>query len=390
MQVSDKGIKIAVFAGGDPCDLQLWSGTPFFGLRALKRHFNVVYVERKPFPPLWHKTARALLKLTQRRLDIRKWPWLAEKASRSARQRLEQCDADFHVSFAGSNLASFLSNDCRQVLISDATSLAITRYYSELRNHWPMIRTGHAAMEREAMSRAVLLTYPSNWAAQSAKEDFGVDPEKVAVIPWGPNMEKPRSQLEVRTISNGTLRLLFIGIDWQRKGGDIALQTVDCLRRSNVDCTLDIIGAEASAARVPIPVNATFHGRLDKANPAQADLFKTLLERAHFLILPTKAEALGMVFAECAATGLPSLSYATGGVETVVRDGETGILLPIGADAAAFAKVITDLASNPSAYRQMSEAALLDSRDRLDWDAWAVSLMGILKTLKTQSEVKDR
>ena len=281
-----------------------------------------------------------------------------------------------YISFAASGMASMLDDDLKQVLVSDATSIAIAAYYPNLQNLWQPCRSGYEAMEREAMRRAKVLTYPSHWAQQSALNDFGVAPEKVAVVPWGPNGQLP-VRTEPRTCVSGELRLLFVGVDWKRKGGEIALQTAQRLRQRGVACRLDVVGVDSSVLKDSPPDYVKFHGRLNKAEPSELALLHSLFDAAHLFLLPTKAEALGMVFAEAAAVGLPSISFATGGVTTVVKHAETGLLLPPGSTADDFAAAIQQLVSDASKYEAFSRNAIEDSHKRLNWDVWAQMIRAI-------------
>ncbi len=370
--------KVAFFAGGDPLEIKLWSGTPYYALSALREVCDVSYVERRPFPRFLHPLARLILRLSGGRIDIRMLRWVIRLASAPARRRLRKSDADVYVSAASSGLAGMLGKDTQQILISDATSTALTRYYPEMQYLWPWVRGGFSAMERAAMEQARWLTYPSNWAAASASEDFGTDPAKIAVLPWGPNMAKPAAP-QVRTLTDGPLKLLFVGIAWDRKGGEIALETARLLAERGTECTLDIVGVDASSARGPVPDNVRFHGRLDKGDPEETTQLEALFAGAHLFVLPTRAEALGMVFAEAAAMALPSVSYATGGVETVVKHGETGLLLSPDAGAEDFANTIAALANDPARYQALSAAALRDSEERLDWSVWAKAMKHLIE-----------
>lgn len=372
--------KIACFAGGNPRDIQLWSGTPYHALQALERHVDIAYVETQPFPEFWHKLAKIIRKATSNKIDIRMLPLCVKVASAASRRRLKACGADVYISFAASGMASMLDEDLKQILVSDATSIAIAAYYPDLENLWGPCRTGYVAMEREAMRRAQVLTYPSYWAGASAEADFAMESAKIAVLPWGPN-GKPPSGVTPRTFGEGPLRLLFVGIDWQRKGGDIAITIAQDLNARGIPCVLDVVGVDASATALKVTDHVTFHGRLSKSVPRERDLLESLFAAAHLFVLPTKAEALGMVFAEAAAVGLPSISYATGGVETVVKHDHTGVLLPEGSTPQAFADAIDALVSEPARYEAMSCNAIADSRQRLNWDVWAEAIRKICETL---------
>lgn len=91
-------------------------------------------------------------------------------------------------------------------------------------------------------------------------------------------------------------------------------------------------------------------GRLDEAAVpgfhAAADLY----------VWPALREAFGMAFLEAQASGCPVVAGREGGVPGIVRDGETGLLVPPG-DGHAFAAAIGHLLDDAPSRRAMGEAA---------------------------------
>ncbi len=377
--MSDPGRpRVAVFGARDPADKRTWSGTPFHALQALKRHHDVVFVEHRPLPRLFASLDKAVLRLSGGRIALHLVGPLVRLLSAPARRRIAASGADVALSFAGSALSRFLPPDLPHVALSDATSTAIIPYYDAFDAMLPVFKRHFIANETDAMEKSAVLAYPSHWAANSAVRDHGIDPAKVVVIPWGPNRENVAPG-QPRTLNSAyPVRLLFIGLDWERKGGPVALETMRLLGRRGVSCTLDIVGVDQAVAAGPVPSNVTFHGRLYKDNPGEAKRLADLLARADIFFTPTRAEALGIVFAEAAQQGQPSISYRTGGVPGVVRDGKTGVLLDPEAGAEAFADVIAALVADPERYAAMSRAALAFARDHLDWDRWAAAMVPVV------------
>src|SRR6185436_3482760 len=91
---------------------------------------------------------------------------------------------------------------------------------------------GHA-MEQRAIDRAALAIYSSDWAASSAIARYHADRNKVKVVPFGANIEESRTLEEVRAMiaarPRDVCRLLFVGVGWERKGGDIAIEVARLL-----------------------------------------------------------------------------------------------------------------------------------------------------------------
>ena len=119
--------------------------------------------------------------------------------------------------------------------------------------------------------------------------------------------------------------------------------------------TLDVAGDGEARGEVErlfanLGSRVAFHGALDGA--ALAPLYGA----ADLLVWPAVNEAYGMALLEAQAFGCPVLAGRCGGVASVVRDGETGVLAPPG-DAAAFADTLRGLLRDGARSRQLGDAA---------------------------------
>jgi glycosyltransferase involved in cell wall biosynthesis len=92
-----------------------------------------------------------------------------------------------------------------------------------------------------------LAIFASDWAARSAIEKYGINPEKVKVIPYGANIICKRTFDDalklVETRPKRPCKLLFIGKIWTRKGGDVAVETAEILNRRGFETELTLVGS---------------------------------------------------------------------------------------------------------------------------------------------------
>ena len=112
------------------------------------------------------------------------------------------------------------------------------------------------------------------------------------------------------------------------------------------------------------------HGRLDKSDPEQAARLEALFRDSSFFIMPSRQEAYGLAYCEACAFGLPPIGADTGGVGTIVRDGENGLLLPLDADPGDYVRAIGTMWSDAAAYRDLQIGARESFEARLNWRAW--------------------
>ena len=364
---------VGLLTSAEPDDSRAGSGTIWHMARALERAGHTVQ-HFGPVRPFWLPALLAAGAVSRRIAPRHQYnPWhgrmLARAYGRAFTAKARGSKVDWFLApFGGGALAFF--EDARPVVYaSDATFHAMLDYYPGFDGLSRQTLRSGEEIERRALARADVACFASEWAADSAVRDYAASAGNVHVIPFGQNFDTLPSRPLVRERApDAPLRLLFVGVDWERKGGAIAFDTVIQLRAMGIAAHLTIVGCvppaefrDASVDVIPF---------LDKRQPADAARLSNLFAESDLLVLPTRAECYGLVFVEAAALGLPSIATRTGGVPTAVADGETGILLPPSAAGGAYAEEIAALMADTGRYRAMREAARRRFEDSQNWDAW--------------------
>ncbi len=135
---------------------------------------------------------------------------------------------------------------------------------------------------------------------------------------------------------------------------------------------VDGTGMIALLAGDPFPGNEWIERELAVADGVRLLGFRenidTVLGAADAVAVPsTRPEPLGLVALEAATAGLPVIASAHGGLAEIVKNGETGLLVPPG-DRAALAAALRRLADDPSLGERLGEAAARDVRKRFSRD----------------------
>lgn len=360
-------IRAAIIASGDPQDVHYWSGLGVSMVGALGQHFTLVHVERRPYPR-WHPLlVRGMLKLTGGRWDIGWFVPYLRLVTGGMRGRLARARPDVVLAISAGELILALDDGSPVVNIADATGRLLTGYYPDYARMAAMRQRAINAGSQASVCRSILSIFPSAWACEGAMAESGRAAQDMEEIAFGANLADGGAG-HVRSL-DGPLRLLFVGYDWQRKGGDLVSAAVRQLAADGMAVSLDVVGCDRPATEAPSPA-IRFHGRIDKNLPDQRALLQQLYGAAHLFVMPTRAEAFGVVFAEAAAHGLPSIALRTGGVPSAVRHGQTGWLLEPDARAADLAAAIRRIAGDAALYRQLSANALADAAQRLNWEVW--------------------
>jgi glycosyltransferase involved in cell wall biosynthesis len=234
-----------------------------------------------------------------------------------------------------------------------------------MRSDLPFLRPVLRRILRQSDAVTAISTYT---AGQLAREVPGTASR---IIPFGATVEPP-AEPSPPFAHGGPARLLFAGRLVERKGVDRLLEAMAILEPGVAE--LEIVGdgpergaLEATAARHGIGDRVRFRGFVPADELAAAFL------HADAAVLPARrdrkgdVEGLGVVLIEGLACGRPVIGTRSGGIVDVVRDGETGVLVPPD-DAPALAGAIRRLASEPERAREMGRRGREDVAVRFGWD----------------------
>lgn len=376
-------MKIGFLSSRDPTDRRSWSGLIFYFYNALKSIADEVeYLKLPPSRELQVATRfvskmRRVLKV---RGDITQSVPLSMVYGKLYRQAILASGCNFVFSPAASTEIGYLRSPVPVVYLSDATFRLMENYYYPLSQVHPITRWEGNHLEKRAIRNSDVLIYASDWAARSAIEHYGANPDKISIIPFGANMDDvPARESLSEGSADGRLRLLFVGRDWERKGGQIAFKTMLALLDRGIDAELTVIGCTPRSNLIHPALRVI--PNLDKNLPEQRAALAEFYRSSDIFLLPTRAECSGIVFCEAGAYGLPIVSTQTGGVSTVVIEGTNGFLLPHNADGGAYADSIAALWGSRPAYLQMRHS----SRDRyetaLNWTVWAAKVRPLIERL---------
>jgi glycosyltransferase involved in cell wall biosynthesis len=382
----DRKLHIILLSAGDPLNVLSFSGSLYYMAKALRLKFPDMEIVRHSRPFWFPLLQRTVLRVTKGSVEPYYWRslnrWFAARLLKRWRdQRV------IIIGIVNAPLVCELAAAVPVINISDATwDLMKTEH--EL--YWSLDQRTAASAEYAELNstlRSVHSSYSSNWAARNAIDHYGGRPEDVSVVSWGCNFEMV-PETEVRgDFSNGKeWRLLFIGGEWVRKGGDIVCNAADILVSKGIPVRVDCVGAPTPKDLPPKPW-LHHHGYLSKNDKDQLTLLRSLMRDADLLFLPTRRDCTPMVFAEANAYGTPALTRDVGGVADVVRDGANGVVLPENAVAADFAAVIESLWNDPHRYAGLRESARQEYENRLNWDVWAREIAAVIDKLAVAGRI---
>jgi glycosyltransferase involved in cell wall biosynthesis len=385
-------LRLALVTLNDSTDVHEWSGLNYHIARSLERAGATLH-RIGPLESRWSP----LMRLRQRWYDATSRSYHASAdpgalAAMGANARA-QIPAGVDAVLAVTSLVAAALGPLSVPLVSwdDATAAALMGYYPDFQHVAPVSRRQTDALGRRAASSVALAIYASDWAAASARRAYGLTAERVAVVPFGANLEQlpPREQVHaaIESRESNVCRLLWVGVDWERKGGQLAVSIAQALRDARVKVELTVVGCEPPQ-RAALPPWVRVEGFISKRTHIGEARLAALFARSHFFVMPSKAEAYGLVYAEAAAFGVPAVAIRTGGVPTIVVDNGTGLLERPEAGAEKYAERMLSLFRDRDAYQRMAHAARQRAEDRLNWNVAGADVVARLERLVATNGVR--
>ncbi len=211
----------------------------------------------------------------------------------------------------------------------------------------------------ETLAGAEAVFVNCGWARHSVIEDCGVEPSRVHVVFAGGNLGFPVLPAGPRRSSS----ILFVGRDWDRKGGPLLADAFTRVHRELPHARLDVVGCRPDEV-VP---GMNVVGPLDPRNAAEATRLRELFLEAACLCHPASFDPFPNVLVEAAWAGLPVVTLDTGSRSEAVVHGETGYLVS-SPDPGKLADRMTQLLSDADAAFEMGRKARARAEVHFSWD----------------------
>lgn len=193
------------------------------------------------------------------------------------------------------------------------------------------------ALHCQALSKMALVVPWSAWAARSFVDDYGVPKDRIRIVPPGVHLDEWAPPVGAqRAGETETPQLLFVGADFERKGGDLLLEVYR--QHFAGRCELHLVTKAAITAEPGVHVYRDFTPN----DPA----LRRLYHISDALVLPTRADCFSLASIEAMAAELPVITTAVGGIPEIIADGESGYLIEPNDGAslrAALDAILTDV-----------------------------------------------
>lgn len=321
-------MKLVYATDFDAANIHNWSGLGvYYGKMLAQAGFDVEYFNNIKLPnPFLHYLKTHLVKQIMGKTYL---PRFNISVSKYYAKVIEsKISNGSYILSPNTVILANLKNKYKKILYADATLESLKKSYPEYSRFTKKCLEEGKILDKQAIDSSDLLIYTSQWAADSAINDYNADPEKIAIVPFGANLEFVPGTDEVQAIikkrvPNKSINLLFLGVDWRRKGGDNALLVTDELNRLGIAATLHIVGIK-KLPQYAIKEHVINHGYISKATAEGQKALSRLIAESNFLILPSLADCTPVAFSEANAFGVPCIASDVGGHSSIIKNDING------------------------------------------------------------------
>lgn len=206
-------------------------------------------------------------------------------------------------------------------------------------------------------------------SAHTARLVEDISQRRAEIIPWGATVKVNPDAGAIPEIP----LLLFSGRLIERKGVNYLLQALPLILKQR-QVRLVITGDghyraewEELARQLGVGETVRFAGFV--SNEELSSLFQSCSIYVHPAIYDSKGdtEGLGVVLVEALSNRKPVVASEVGGIVDVIKDGQTGLLVPE-KNPEAIAEAVLRLLNEPEFAQRLGEQGFVYARDYFDWD----------------------
>lgn len=365
-------MKVAYITTSDPNNILNWSGLNYYIAKSLKDQgvtINYIGPLKNKYIMLYRSKKLIYKYLFKKNYLWDREPSILMNYASQASNMLSQLKVDIVFS-PGTIPIAYLKCDKPIAFWTDSNFAGMVDFYPQFSNLYSDSLRNEHKMETAALKNCSMALYSSEWAASTAMSNYQFDYSKVKVIPFGANVDCQRTLSDIETLiksrPSNKCNLLFIGVDWKRKGGEVALKIAKELNKGGLKTELTIVGCKP-AINESMPYYIKLKGFISKSTKDGREEINKLLGKSHFLILPSKADASPVVLCEANSFGVPCLTTDVGGIPSIIHDGINGMMFSRSTDISDYCNFIYDYFRNVSKYKELAISSFQEYCTRLNW-----------------------
>ncbi len=229
-------------------------------------------------------------------------------------------------------------------------------------NKWHQNSEKWVKLEKEIYDNAEKVFVWSTNIKQTLIEKYETPADKIELIYAGSNING-NFESPFNANKYSSKNILFVGVDWERKGGPQLVEAFNEVLRKIPDAGLTIVGC---SPKIDLP-NCTVTGKLP---PEKVGKF---FNEAAVFCMPTLCEPFGIAYIEAFRFKLPVIATNLGAVPDFVIEGKTGFKVePY--DTKQLSEKIIELIENPELCMELGKNGYDLTNEKYDWAVVAQKL----------------
>lgn len=175
--------------------------------------------------------------------------------------------------------------------------------------------------EKAFLNNASAIFFSSQWALNQTIAKYKLAGTNFVNVGLGGN-----AKISPLNRENPGKNLLFVSMDFKRKGGQIAYEAFCLLKNTFPYIKLNIVGDKPSDAIIN-DKGVVYHGSIDKKTEEGQKRFDSIFKDSCILVHPTEKDMTPLIIIEAGYYGIPAIAPKRFGIPEMIIDGKTGFLL---------------------------------------------------------------
>jgi len=236
-------------------------------------------------------------------------------------------------------------------------------------------------IEKESAKDATLIVTVSKYSSKKIVQLYGVDEKKIRIVPNGVDLRKFKvvegcEKVKHRIEANNKQCVLFVGRLVPRKGLHFLIEAARYVVNERKETMFVVVGDGplknhliSYSKKQGVSDNFVFLGDIHEV------MLPRLYNCADVFALPSIQEGQGIALLEAQATSKPVVAFNVSGINEIVLDKETGLLVK--PDSYELANAILNLLSNKSLREKMGRCGRKFVSKNFSWDICAQRMLQV-------------
>lgn len=219
--------------------------------------------------------------------------------------------------------------------------------------------------EKRVFANAMHVFTFSEPIRQSIIHDYQISASKVFNIRAGGDFILKKQKARCAKVK----KIICVGKDYHRKGISFLLEAFAKISKEFKGVELVIVGCQLPANQQNVTNIPYLEDR---------DVLEKIYSESDIFVMPSIAEPFGYAFLEAMGSGIPCIGTNVGGVPDIIRDGETGFVVPV-KDANAIYEKIKFFIEQPQKVNDFGEAGFKRFQKYYTWENVVNDILKIIQ-----------